>query len=95
MINFLTLARKLNFLTSNEVSTAYISNRYGEKTVFLQYALFCIIIKSELLLARLNEFQSINQRKWSSKNRLVITSGGSSGVAGWAVPTQNQMTYFF
>jgi hypothetical protein len=27
MINFLTLARKLNFLTSNEVSTAYISNR--------------------------------------------------------------------
>jgi hypothetical protein len=24
MINFLTLARKLNFLTSNEVSTAYI-----------------------------------------------------------------------
>jgi hypothetical protein len=27
MITFLTLARKLNFLTSNEVSTAYISNR--------------------------------------------------------------------
>jgi hypothetical protein len=24
-----------------------------------------------------------------------VTSGGSSGVAGWAVPTQNQMTYFF
>jgi hypothetical protein len=23
------------------------------------------------------------------------TSGGSSGVAEWAVPTQNQMTYFF
>jgi hypothetical protein len=23
------------------------------------------------------------------------TSGGSSGVAGWAVPTQNQMTYIF
>jgi hypothetical protein len=22
-------------------------------------------------------------------------SGGSSGVAEWAVPTQNQMTYFF
>jgi hypothetical protein len=22
-------------------------------------------------------------------------SGGSSGVAGWAVPTQNQMTYSF
>jgi hypothetical protein len=31
MINFLTLARKLNFLTSNEVSTAHISNRYGKK----------------------------------------------------------------
>jgi hypothetical protein len=27
IINFLTLARKLNFLTSNEVSTVYISNR--------------------------------------------------------------------
>jgi hypothetical protein len=23
------------------------------------------------------------------------SSGGSSGVAGWAVPTQNQTTYFF
>jgi hypothetical protein len=32
MINFLTLARKLNFLTSNEVSTTYISNRYEVDT---------------------------------------------------------------
>jgi hypothetical protein len=29
MINFLTLARKLNFLTSNEVSKVYISNWLG------------------------------------------------------------------
>jgi hypothetical protein len=27
--------------------------------------------------------------------RNLEISGGSSGVAEWAVPTQNQMTYFF
>jgi hypothetical protein len=52
MINFLTLARKLNFLTSNEVSTAYISNRYGEKFI----AVACLI--TELWPFKVLKFQT-------------------------------------
>jgi hypothetical protein len=41
-----------------------------------------------------NHFEGTTLRNLN-RHVSVINSGGSSGVAGWAVPTQNQMTFFF
>jgi hypothetical protein len=59
---------------------------------------FCIFrhLKNEVFKKRMHTLEELMEEIRNCCNTIdQQISGGSSGVAEWAVPTQNQMTYFF